>query len=77
MDVSDGYRKDLENHMILKPLQFEGVLSRSLSPWCAVVPTVDVRTNLKAIEVNLFGCYIYISRQCMMQSTHNDISDDW
>lgn len=51
MDVHEDYRTDLVNHMILKPLQFEGVLYRRLSPWCTLVPAIDVRTNLESIEV--------------------------
>lgn len=38
-------------HEIVKPLEFQGQVIRKLSDWCDVVPLVDVRARLEAMEV--------------------------
>ena len=38
-------------HVILKPLKFEGHVTRRLSGWCIVIPAVDVGAKLETIEV--------------------------
>ena len=42
------------DHMILKPLEFRGVVKRSLSGWCSSVPAVNIEANLKAMEVGKY-----------------------
>ena len=70
INVHKDYRKDLANHMIVKPLLFDGVVNRSLSPWCAQVPTIDIRTNLESIEVRL--CILHIYKPVHTCTLHNN-----
>ena len=39
------------DHVIVEPLEFNGLVNRSLSSWYVGVPRVDVKANLQAIEV--------------------------
>ena len=40
-----------DEHMILKPLEFSGHVTRLLSGWCKEIPAVDVGADLEALEV--------------------------
>ncbi|XP_064396100.1 intermembrane lipid transfer protein VPS13C-like isoform X3 [Halichondria panicea] len=43
--------KPSPGHMIVEPLEFSGVVTRSLSSWCTVVPAVDVQANLQTLNL--------------------------
>ena len=40
-----------DEHLILKPLTFEGHVVHRLSDWCTVIPLVDVVAKLETVEV--------------------------
>lgn len=41
------------DHMILKPLNFSGHVTRLLSGWCKEIPTIDVGADLEALDVSI------------------------
>ncbi len=41
------------DHMIIEPLEFRGVVTRSLSSWCVAVPAVDVEANVQTLKVKV------------------------
>ena len=45
-----------EDHMILKPLKFNGHVTRLLSGWCKEIPAIDVGADLEEVEVINFFC---------------------
>ena len=40
-----------DGHMLLKPLQFNGKITRLLSGWCTALPAVSVSCKLKRTQV--------------------------
>ena len=50
------------SHKIIKPLQFSGEVTRSLSSWYKAVPAVDVQANLQMLEVGrASGLYVLLA----------------
>ena len=41
-----------DDHMILKPLNFSGHVTRLLSGWCKEIPAIDVGADLEALDVS-------------------------
>ena len=41
-----------DNHMILKPFNFSGHVTRLLSGWCKEIPAIDVGADLEALDVS-------------------------
>lgn len=42
-----------DDHMILKPLNFSGHVTRLLSGWCKEIPAIDVGADLEALDVSV------------------------
>lgn len=42
-----------DDHMILKPLNFSGHVTRLLSGWCKEIPSIDVGAELEALDVSV------------------------
>ena len=49
------------SHKIIKPLQFSGEVTRSLSSWYKAVPAVDVQANLQMLEVGRASSMYHIA----------------
>ena len=41
------------DHMILKPLNFSGHVTRLLSGWCKEIPAIDVGADLETLDVSV------------------------
>ncbi len=52
--------KPSPGYMIVEPLEFKGVVTRSLSSWCTAVPAVDVQANLQTLKVRPCVATVYM-----------------
>ena len=50
---------EADGHMLLKPLQFNGKITRLLSGWCTALPAVSVSCKLKRTQVQKMTCIIF------------------
>ena len=50
--AEEDIAKIANDHMILKPLNFSGHVTRLLSGWCKEIPAIDIDADLKALDVS-------------------------
>ena len=54
-----------DDHMILKPLNFSGHMTRLLSGWCKEIPAIDVGADLEALDVSVKMCNKFDCRKML------------
>jgi vacuolar protein sorting-associated protein 13A/C len=66
LKVTKSDEIEADGHMMLKPLQFNGKITRLLSGWCTALPAVSVSCKLKRTQMQ-FSPQDYHDVMCVLQ----------